>query len=100
MIAARLLGLAAIGLGSLVEKFAGVPVAKAGQKSDWSRRPLTSAQLRYAVDDTRYLEPLADLLLAGPGPPGPAAVVRRELRGRHRGDRGHPPGRPASAHGA
>jgi ribonuclease D len=64
MIAARLLGLEAIGLGSLIEKFAGVHIAKGGQKSDWSRRPLTAAQLKYAVDDTRYLEPLADLLSA------------------------------------
>jgi ribonuclease D len=64
MLAARLLGLPAIGLGSLIEQFAGVHVAKGGQKSDWSRRPLSAAQLQYAADDTRYLEPLADLLTA------------------------------------
>ncbi|MCX7347024.1 MAG: HRDC domain-containing protein, partial [Alphaproteobacteria bacterium] len=49
---------------SLVEQFSGQTFSKGGQKSDWSRRPLSPAQLRYAVDDTRYLEPLADRLLA------------------------------------
>jgi ribonuclease D len=64
MIAARLLGLETLGLSSLVERFSGQPFSKGGQKSDWSRRPLTAAQLRYAADDTRYLEPIADRLLA------------------------------------
>jgi ribonuclease D len=64
MIAARLAGHEALGLSSLLERYAGQRFSKGGQKSDWSRRPLTAAQLQYAVDDTRYLEPLADLLLA------------------------------------
>lgn len=64
MMAAQLLGCEKQGLSALVEQFFGHTVSKGGQKSDWSRRPLTSAQLQYAVDDTRYLEPLADRLLA------------------------------------
>jgi len=64
MMAAPLLGCEKIGLSSLVEQFYGQPFSKSGQKSDWSRRPLSPAQLRYAVGDTRYLEPLADWLLA------------------------------------
>jgi ribonuclease D len=64
MIAAQLLGFEKPGLSSLVEHFSGQTFSKGGQKSDWSRRPLSPAQLRYAVDDTRYLEPLADRLLA------------------------------------
>ncbi len=63
MIAARLLGYERLGLSSLVEQFSGRAVSKGGQKSDWSRRPLSPSQLKYAVDDTRYLEPLADRLL-------------------------------------
>lgn len=59
MLAARLLGYEAFGLASLVERFFGVRLSKGGQKSDWSRRPLSESQLRYAGDDTRYLLPLA-----------------------------------------
>ncbi len=64
MIAAQLLGCEKIGLASLVEEYSGNKLNKAGQKSDWSYRPLSLTQLRYAVDDTRYLEPLSELLLA------------------------------------
>jgi len=59
MLAARLLGHEEFGLASLVERFFGVRLSKGGQKSDWSRRPLSDSQLRYAGDDTRYLLPLA-----------------------------------------
>ena len=63
MLAAQLLGYEQLGLAALTERFLGVNLTKQGQKSDWSRRPLTQAQIRYAVDDTRYLERLADRLL-------------------------------------
>jgi ribonuclease D len=59
VLAARLLGYEQFGLGSLLEQILGVTVTKRGQKSDWSRRPLSPAQLTYAADDTRYLEKLA-----------------------------------------
>jgi ribonuclease D len=62
MIAAQLLGIEQIGLAALIERFLGVTIEKAGQKSDWSRRPLSEKQLRYAVNDTRFLEPLAHRL--------------------------------------
>jgi ribonuclease D len=62
MIAAQLLGIEQIGLAALIERFLGVTIEKAGQKSDWSRRPLSAKQLSYAVNDTRFLEPLADCL--------------------------------------
>jgi len=64
MIAAQLLGIEQIGLAALIERFLGVAVGKEGQKSDWSRRPLSEKQLWYAVNDTRYLEQLADRLTA------------------------------------
>jgi ribonuclease D len=60
MIAAQLLGIEQLGLAALIERYFGVTISKAGQKSDWSRRPLSESQLRYAVDDTRFLERLAD----------------------------------------
>ncbi len=62
MIAAQLLGIEQIGLASLVEQLLDVALAKDSQKSDWSRRPLSETQLRYAVNDTRYLEALAERL--------------------------------------
>ena len=62
MLAARLLGHDKLGLAALAERFFGVKLGKAGQKSDWSRRPLSASQLRYASDDTRHLLPLAERL--------------------------------------
>ena len=62
MIAAQLLGIEQIGLASLIERFLGLRIGKEGQKSDWSRRPLGENQLRYAVNDTRFLEQLAERL--------------------------------------
>jgi ribonuclease D len=62
MIAAQLLGIEQIGLAPLIERFFGVTIEKAGQKSDWSHRPLSEKQLSYAINDTRFLEPLAERL--------------------------------------
>jgi ribonuclease D len=62
MIAAQLLGIEEIGLAALIERFFSITIGKAGQKSDWSRRPLSEKQLRYAINDTRFLAPLAERL--------------------------------------
>ncbi len=60
MLAAQVLGYEKIGLAALAERFCGVLMSKSGQKSDWSRRPLSEGLLRYASDDTKYLEIIAD----------------------------------------
>ncbi len=62
MLAAQVLGHEKIGLAALAERFCGVVLSKAGQKSDWARRPLSAKQLDYASDDTKYLETIADAL--------------------------------------
>jgi len=62
MIAAQLLGMEQIGLAALIERFFGIAIGKEGQKSDWSRRPLSEKQLCYAVNDTRFLDQLAGRL--------------------------------------
>ena len=62
MIAAQLLGIEQIGLAALVKRYFDITIGKEGQKSDWSRRPLSEKQLRYAINDTRFLEPLAQHL--------------------------------------
>jgi ribonuclease D len=59
-IAARLTGSRQFGLAALIEAHTGRTVSKSSQKADWSRRPLSSTMLHYAVDDVRYLFSLAD----------------------------------------
>jgi len=46
------------GYANLVERLLDVSLEKTERLTDWSRRPLTRAQLAYAVDDVRYLLPL------------------------------------------
>ena len=61
-IAAQLLGEPAIGLAALLDKYAGVKLAKEHQKADWSQRPLPPAMLDYAAADTHHLLTLRDAL--------------------------------------
>jgi len=63
-IAAQLAGEPAIGLAALLEKYAGVKLAKEHQKADWSRRPLPAAMLAYAAADTAHLPALREQLRA------------------------------------
>lgn len=63
-IAARLLGARQFGLAALVKNNFDIELCKASQKADWSRRPLPPNMLSYAVDDVRYLLPLADKFVA------------------------------------
>jgi ribonuclease D len=64
MIAARLLGARQFGLGNLVKDHLGRELEKGSQKADWSKRPLTPKMEEYARNDTRWLQPLVDLLRA------------------------------------
>lgn len=62
-LAAPLLGLKEqMGYAALVEALLEVRLDKAHTRADWSQRPLTAAQLQYAVDDVRYLAALYPLL--------------------------------------
>jgi ribonuclease D len=63
-IAAQLAGEPAIGLASLLEKYAGVKLSKTHQKADWSQRPLPPGMLEYAAADTRHLPELRAALRA------------------------------------
>ena len=55
-IAAAFLGLGdQLGYGNLVEELTGTVIDKGSQFTNWCRRPLTDKQLRYALDDVRYL---------------------------------------------
>lgn len=48
---------------SLVADICDVALVKGSQRTDWSRRPLSAAQLEYAADDVRYLAALRETLL-------------------------------------
>ena len=48
----------------LVERALNITLTHNETFSDWSRRPLTEAQIAYASDDVRYLFDLADALVA------------------------------------
>lgn len=55
-IAAAFLGLGdQIGYGGLISALLDVQLDKGAQFTDWCRRPLSEEQVRYALDDVRYL---------------------------------------------
>lgn len=62
MVAARILGREALGLGALLEAEFGLQVDKRYQRADWGQRPLPTYLLAYAQIDTHYLIPLRDRL--------------------------------------
>ncbi len=55
MVAAQFLGMAEVGLATLLCRFLGVVMGESRQKDDWAVRPLTPAQEAYAVADVRHL---------------------------------------------
>lgn len=63
-LAGRLLGLARVGLGSMVAGELGLSLAKEHSAADWSTRPLPEAWLRYAALDVEVLVELRDRLEA------------------------------------
>jgi ribonuclease D len=65
MLAARLLGFTEFSLTSLVNRLLGIHLEKGPQTADWARRPLTERMVAYALNDVRYLKPVADSLRAG-----------------------------------
>ena len=62
-VAAGLAGLPPqIGYAELVRRLLAHDLPKMHTRTDWSRRPLSAEQLEYALDDVRYLVPLAQQL--------------------------------------
>lgn len=61
-IAAQLLGLEKVGLGSLVETQLGYTIKKGHGQADWSKRPLRRSWLEYAALDVCLLPDLQDEL--------------------------------------
>ncbi len=62
-IAAGLLGFQPqIGYGNLVKDLLDISLDKDQTRTDWSRRPLTDAQIQYATDDVVYLHDIHDIV--------------------------------------
>lgn len=62
--AARLSGTRQFGLANLVEDVFGVVLSKQSQRANWGRRPLLDKMIEYALNDVRYILPLADHYMA------------------------------------
>jgi ribonuclease D len=62
VIVARLLGIREFSLAALLRQHFGIELAKGSQKANWAQRPLSARMVEYAINDTRYLLPLAELL--------------------------------------
>lgn len=64
-IAARLLGVSSgNSLSALVASICGVHISKNQQQSNWRRRPLSTAQIKYAERDVLYLHQIRKTLLS------------------------------------
>ena len=63
-VAALLLGFPdQVGYGTLVSELLGVTLDKLHTRADWSRRPLSPEQIRYAADDVVYLAQVYERLV-------------------------------------
>jgi ribonuclease D len=51
-----------IGYSDLVQRLLSITLTKGETRTDWSKRPLSEAQLRYALDDVVHLAALRDAL--------------------------------------
>jgi ribonuclease D len=61
-LAARLLGMPRVGLGTVVEELLGIHLAKEHSAADWSTRPLPEPWLLYAALDVELLPDLRDAI--------------------------------------
>ena len=61
-LAARLIGIREFSLAALVQRYLQIELAKGSQKANWAQRPLPTRMAEYAVNDTRYLLPMAERL--------------------------------------
>lgn len=79
-VAAFVLGFKPYSLAGILEARFGVRLDKGLQRSDWSRRPLSPEQLRYASEDTRHLLDLAADLRARAEEAGRTEEIASECR--------------------
>jgi ribonuclease D len=70
-----------LSLVNLVGQLLGVTIGGGETRTDWRQRPLASTQLEYALDDVRYLLPLADDLAVRLAELGRSAWAEEEFQG-------------------
>ncbi len=67
------------GYASIVRRVLGQPTNKGETRTDWRKRPLTPAQIEYALDDVRYLDALWKTLETRLEDRGRTAWMREEM---------------------
>ncbi|MEZ5751300.1 MAG: ribonuclease D [Paracoccaceae bacterium] len=68
-----------VGYETLVRKIARAPLDKTSRFTDWSRRPLSEAQLKYALDDVTHLRQIYETLNEQIAKTGRADWVAEEM---------------------
>ena len=61
-IAAQLCGYTHVSYQSIIQQTIGIELSKSSTTSNWSKRPLTPQQVRYALEDARHLIPIQNVL--------------------------------------
>jgi ribonuclease D len=69
-----------LSLGNLVHQALGVSLPGGETRTDWRRRPLSSAQIRYALDDVRHLLEVHEVLAARLDSLGRSAWALEEMK--------------------
>jgi ribonuclease D len=78
-VAARLLGMPRVGLGTVVEELLGIHLAKEHSAADWSTRPLPEPWLVYAALDVELLPDLRDAIAGLLEEAGKSEIARQEF---------------------
>jgi ribonuclease D len=78
-LAARLLGMPRVGLGTVVEELLGIHLAKEHSAADWSTRPLPEPWLNYAALDVELLPDLRDAIAGLLQETGKEEIARQEF---------------------
>lgn len=60
--AARFVGYQQFGYAAMVKELFGVELSKSSQRADWAKRPLSQKMQEYALNDVRYMLPMAEAL--------------------------------------
>jgi ribonuclease D len=80
-LAARLLGMPRVGLGTVVEELLGIHLAKEHSAADWSTRPLPQPWLTYAALDVELLVDLRNAMDELLEKAGKKSIAEEEFRG-------------------
>jgi ribonuclease D len=78
-LAARLLGLPRVGLGTVVEELLGIHLAKEHSAANWSTRPLPETWLVYAALDVELLPDLHDVMVTMLADAGKTVFAEQEF---------------------